>query len=113
MRRLAFVLLVLAGQSSASAASFDCGKARSDDERAVCASRALNDRDVAVGLLYGLDRKFLAMGGRGALIDQQVAWLRERRACGSDRACLMGVYDRRIGELRAIIDRQVVTRGPF
>ena len=113
MRRVTVMLLALAGTSSASAASFDCGRARAADERAICASRALNDRDVAMALLYGLDRKFLAMGGRGALIDQQSAWLRERRACGSDRACLMRVYDRRIGELRSVIDRQVVTRGPF
>ncbi len=113
MRRLAFVLMALAGTSSAGAASFDCGRARGTDERAICASRSLNDRDVAMAMLYGLDRKFLSMGGRGALIDQQVAWLRERRACGSDRACLMRVYDRRIRELRTIIDRQVVIRGPF
>jgi uncharacterized protein len=97
----------------ANAASFDCSAAHSPDERAVCTSRALNDRDVTMSVLYALDRKFLAMGGRGALMDQQHAWLVRRRACGADRSCLLRLYDRRIADLRSIIDRQVVTQGPF
>jgi uncharacterized protein len=108
---LASALLGLSGH--ASAASFDCGKARAPDERAICADRALNDRDVRMALLYQLDRRFLAMGGRGALMDQQQLFLRQRSACGAKTACLKTLYDRRIADLRAIIDKQVYPRGPF
>jgi uncharacterized protein len=97
----------------AAAASFDCARARQADERAICNDRALNDRDVTMSVLYGLDRRFLAMGGRGLLMDEQAAWLRGRRACGADRACLARSYDHRIAQLRRIIDTRVVTNGPF
>ena len=75
--------------------------------------RSLNDRDVTMALLFQLDRHFMAMGGRGTLIDSQGEFLRQRRACGAKRACLGRLYDRRIIDLRTYIDRQVVTRGPF
>jgi uncharacterized protein len=108
-------LLFAAGAcaGTAMAASFDCARAAKPDERAICQDRALNDRDVTMAVLYGLDRKFLAMGGRGLLMDEQAAWLRGRRACGANRACLARSYDRRIAQLRKIIDTRVVTNGPF
>lgn len=113
MMRLLGPAVLTAVAVPASAASFDCAAASSPDERAVCASRALNDRDVTMSLLYGLDRKFLPMGGRGDLIDQQTAWLRERRACGDNHTCLARAYDRRIAVLQKVIDDRVVSRGPF
>ncbi|MDB5697885.1 MAG: hypothetical protein JWN69_689 [Alphaproteobacteria bacterium] len=117
-RAASTVVAALAGAAflagpPAHAASFNCGKPRYADERAICASRALNDRDVTMSLLFDLDRSFLAMGGRGALTDGQAAWLRQRRACGSNRSCLARLYDRRIAELRTVIDKQVIPNGPF
>jgi uncharacterized protein len=108
-------LLFAAGAcaGTAMAASFDCARAAKPDERAICQDRALNDRDVTMAVLYGLDRKFLAMGGRGLLMDEQAAWLRSRHACGANRACLARVYDRRIANLRRFIDTRVATHGPF
>ena len=97
----------------ARAASFDCARAKAPDERAVCADRALNDQDVRLALLYELDAHFLPMGGRGAMMDDQVVWLRRRHACGADRACLGRLYGARIATLRAVIDDRVATHGPF
>jgi uncharacterized protein len=99
--------------SAGQATSFDCTRATSADERAVCANRVLNDRDVTLSDLYNLDRRMIAMGGRGSLIDQQQAWMVERRRRGANRVCLTRAYDRRIAELRAFIDTRVIPRGPF
>ncbi|MCZ4342075.1 lysozyme inhibitor LprI family protein [Sphingomonadaceae bacterium G21617-S1] len=99
--------------AAASAASFDCSRARASDERTVCASRALNDRDVEMSVLYGLDLRFVPMGSRDVIRRDQAAWLKRRARCGANPACLARAYDRRIAELRAVIDTRVYPRGPF
>lgn len=96
-----------------SAASFDCDKARAADEKAICANRSLNDQDVSMALLYDLNRHFLAMGGRDALMDAQAAWLRQRHGCGAKVGCLSDLYAQRIKVLRGFIDERVATKGPF
>lgn len=101
-----------AAPASAWAASFDCDKARSPDEKAICANRALNDKDVRMAVLYDVNRHTLAMGGRGALQDAQQQWLRDRRNCGAQRACLGRAYDRRLGELERGLER-IYSNGPF
>jgi uncharacterized protein len=109
---LALAVLLLAG-SPAAAASFDCTKARTPDEKAICTDRSLNDKDVRMALLFDLDRRLMAMGSRDAMRDDQSAWLVQRRRCGADRICLHRSYDRRIAVLRGIIDTRVTPRGPF
>ena len=59
---LGFVLVFACVAGSAGAASFDCRKARTADEKAICAERALNDKDVRMNELYGINRRTLAMG---------------------------------------------------
>jgi uncharacterized protein len=104
-------LLLFAG--TAHAASFDCTKARMPDERTVCHYRLLNDRDVRMATLYGLDLRLVPMGSRDAIKDDQVVWLAKRRACRSDFTCLADVYDKRIATLRAVIETRVYPHGPF
>lgn len=104
-------LILLAGP--AAAASFDCTKARTADEKAICADRSLNDKDVRMALLFDLDRRLMTMGSRDAMRDDQSAWLRDRRRCGADRVCLHRSYDRRIAMLRGVIDTRVYPHGPF
>lgn len=114
MRRLIPVLALgltfVAG--AASAASFNCAKARAPDEKAICAERALNDKDVRMNELYGINKRTLAMGGRGALMDQQQAWLRDRRTCGASKACLNRSYDRRLADLEKSMER-IYRNAPF
>ena len=113
MRRLLTALVLAAAAATpAAAASFDCGKARAADERAICANRALNDQDVRVDQLYGITRHLVPMGGRGAIMDDQRAWLKSRRACGANQACLARSYDRRLVELNQVMER-VYRQGPF
>lgn len=112
MRLLLSALALALVAGSASAASFDCKQARAPDEKAICADLALNDKDVRMALLYDINRKTLAMGGRGALQDAQGRWLRDRRGCGPNRACLNRAYDRRLGELERSMER-IYRNGPF
>ena len=98
--------------SGASAASFDCAKARAPDEKAVCANLALNDKDVKLSVLYDINRHTLAMGGRGALEDAQRQWLRDRKTCGANRACLNRAYDKRLDDLDQSTQR-IYRAGPF
>ena len=108
--------LLLAGAAltpgHAHAASFNCRFARLPDERAVCADLALNDQDVRMSQLYDITRRLVPMGTRGAIMDRQVVWLRQRRACGGDRACIGRAYAGRIAELNQVMER-VYGQGPF
>lgn len=97
----------------AQAASFDCTRARAPDERMICGIRRLEDRDVEMNVLYGLLRQVVPMGTRGALQDEQTAWLAGRRRCGGDAGCIQRAYDRRIGQLRQMFQDRVVANGPF
>ncbi|HJV41028.1 lysozyme inhibitor LprI family protein [Caulobacter sp.] len=116
MRRLipalALTAVCVALALPAAAASFDCRKARTADEKAICADRALNDQDVRVDQLYGITRHLVPMGGRGAIMDDQRTWLKDRHACGANRACLARSYDRRLAQLNQVMDR-VYRQGPF
>jgi uncharacterized protein len=113
MRHIIAALTALLLAGSANAASFDCARAASADEHAVCNIRALNDRDVKMATLYGLDIRLVPMGSRDAIKRDQAIWLNSRRACRADTACLTRAYDRRIAALQAVIDTRVYPHGPF
>ena len=104
---------LLIAANSAHAASFDCAKAKAPDEKAVCANRSLNDLDVTMGELFSLDKRLLPMGGRDALIGEQQAFLKRRKACGAKVGCLTELYQKRVDALRNIIETGVMTQGPF
>lgn len=116
MRRLipilALTAVCAAGAGPAAAASFDCRKARTADEKAICANRDLNDQDVRLDQLYGITRHLVPMGGRGAIMDDQRDWLQARKRCGGDQRCLARSYDNRLRQLNTVMDR-VYSQGPF
>ena len=90
----AAALLLVGGR--AQAASFDCAKAGTPDERAVCADPGLGDLDSRLAGLLDLDEGTVAMGQRGDMQDEQAAWLRTRAACGAGRSCLRARYETRL-----------------
>jgi len=116
MRRLILAPLAVFALTAvalpASAASFDCRKARAADEKAICANRDLNDQDVRLDQLYGITRHLVPMGGRDAIIGDQRAWLQARKACGGAQACLARSYEGRIRQLNTVMER-VYRQGPF
>lgn len=109
MRRLAILAVAtpaaLCLATPAQAASFDCGRARTADEQAVCRTPSLSALDSEMGgLWYAYSRVPMYMGGTGARRDEAQAFLERRRACGRDRACLANAYRARIAALHRGID---------
>ena len=107
---LATAVVLLGGR--AHAASFDCRNASNPDEVAICDSRELSELDVKMATLYETIIKLVGMGVRGAIQDQQRAWLQERAGCGADRACIRRLYDTRIRALEAEVAR-IGKGGPY
>ena len=71
--------LILRPDTEPMRASFDCTRAASPTERAICGDR----------LLAGWDRSVAAAYDQGTgSPDEQRAWLAERDRCGTDKACL-------------------------
>ena len=103
----AMIALCATGMAPApsGAASFDCTQAGlAADEQAICDNRTLNDLDVEMATMYRLLRGLFMMGRRGAMADDQQAWLSARQACGADIACLDAAYRTRIEALQALYD---------
>ena len=62
---------VLAAPGQADAASFDCSRARTASEQAICGNRSLEDRDVKMATLYSVVRQF--QGGMGYTWENRVS----------------------------------------
>jgi len=114
-RMLCAALVVPALAVPACAADYapiDCAKASSAAETVICGNYALGQAEARMATLYGIAMSLVAMGQRGAIGDAQRQWLKSRKACGADAACLKRAYAARIGQLTAVIDR-IAANGPY
>ncbi len=98
-------LLLAATSLPAAAASFDCAKAASPIERAICADPKLSAADGALGEAFAKARARLSPAGQQALTQDQRAWLRYRDdycriAAKPLPECLTQVYGPRVAELQ-------------
>lgn len=109
--RSAWIALILLAVSvgEVSAQSFDCAKATTADEKAVCASPALSKLDSEMATLYDAIEQCALMGTRGDVQDSQRAFLAKRADCGADDACLTTLYTTRVAQLAKI--RKDVGKG--
>ncbi|WP_455872817.1 lysozyme inhibitor LprI family protein [Rhizobium yanglingense] len=103
-RSLTLAILALSAaclsSGAARAASFDCdAKELKPDEKVICDNRMLNDADVKMTTTFDLLSGLLAMGSRGTLQDEQMAWLKKRQECRADAACIKAAYDERMKQL--------------
>jgi uncharacterized protein len=103
---LSLSLIALSG--TAGAQGFDCTKARTPVEQAICASPALIEQDRALGTAYAA-RLQREPAQAAALRSEQRAWLGSRdRICASKNepvarvtACLAGLYRTRLTAMNA------------
>ncbi|PHM30693.1 lysozyme inhibitor LprI family protein [Xenorhabdus innexi] len=102
MRYMLLLLCLLSPLSFA--ASFDCTKAKSPDEKAICANQKLNDLDVEMSVKYHFLHGLFAMGVSGEMYNSQQAWLKKRQKCGGDTACLLQSYHQRLNQLNTLYD---------
>lgn len=79
------------------AASFDCAKARSAQEKMICSDRDLARLDVDLSAAYRKARE--AATDAKALQTEQLQWLKSTREACSDKACLADAYKSRMVQL--------------
>jgi uncharacterized protein len=97
MRTTIGILFCLVLAPSARAATFNCDKASSFAEKAICSDSRLTAMDDELGRLY----KAVLAGSpkKEALKSEQKAWLAARDQCQDD-ACIMQAYADRIAALK-------------
>lgn len=111
------VFLPVALTSNANAASFDCAKAKSAEEKAVCGDAKLSKLDDEIAENYRAAMAKLSSEGMKILRDGQRQWLKfVRAACVPVRhdglafqTCLQRSYETRRDDLRGVFQ----TIGPF
>ena len=91
--------------------SFDCARAQTTVERALCAAPRLARLDARLGRDYSRALATLAPGERACLMQDQRAWRQQRDTCDSD-ACLEQAYLRRLQALQALLPGSATDRGP-
>ncbi|MFZ6768632.1 lysozyme inhibitor LprI family protein [Undibacterium sp. Di26W] len=96
------VQVSLVTSSSTQAASFDCAKARTPTEKAICAEPSLSSLDTEVGQAFKAAQALWPAGNwKDFLRAEQREWLKTRDAeCKSDVTCLKMDYGRRLKFLR-------------
>jgi len=98
---------------SASAASFDCAKAKSDMEITVCTSPELSVLDEQLVNTYAHAKGALSVDGRAMLTNVQRDWLRFVNDATDEDVCLGNELRRRVSQLGSIglhVDGHVLTR---
>ena len=95
------MLALALAQGAAIAASFDCAKAQSRVEKAICADREVSDLDEYLGRYYSAARATLRESASCLAADQK-QWLGAVRNRCADAACLRKVYLERLGELHPL-----------
>jgi uncharacterized protein len=89
---VAVVTLALFAAPVACAASFDCTKARTADEKAVCSDSQLSDLDVVANRAFAAAIKAADPGDRSKVRSVARDAMSERHKCGSDRVCIVDSY---------------------
>ncbi|SMC27317.1 Protein of unknown function [Andreprevotia lacus DSM 23236] len=89
--------ILLLAFAPARAASFDCAKAATATEKAICADGPLSQMDQDLAQVW---RKALAIAPAPAVLKAaQRQWLRRRDECGADAPCLLARYRERLAAL--------------
>jgi uncharacterized protein YecT (DUF1311 family) len=80
--------------------SFDCEKARFDDEFGICANPELSRLDRKMGIAYKANMSRVNAADHASLVDVQRSWIVERRhRCGGSVACLRDYLQLRLDQL--------------
>lgn len=98
-----FILLIAVTLPNTScAASFDCTKVGTDQEKMICSDSTLSSLDDKLSETYK-STLLVATNTKAAEIQaSQKAWLRNIRSSCTSKACLVQVYEERISELNLL-----------
>ncbi len=79
--------------------SFDCSRAETIVEHAICSSVRLSDLDRELSRAYKAARSGLGEAGRASLLEAQREFIRRRDTCGNDAPCLTRTMRGRIAQM--------------
>ena len=98
---LALLISVSFG-SMAKAASFNCNKATTETEIAICSDPELSALDERLSGVYVRGRQITknVSGSNLEIQNNQIGWLNKRNQCGSETSCLLLAYQTRLEELK-------------
>lgn len=88
-------------QTGITGPSFDCAKAATPTEFAICDSRDLWALDRAMASLYFFYRENTNTSVSREFLDSQRSWLRRRNSCADNTACLLERYSSRLFDFGA------------
>lgn len=86
-------------------ASFDCARATTPAERAICESPALAQLDGETAASYAAAFAGLSAQDQSKLTAEERAWLQQRNRCGADSGCLAQSMTARLALLRLLSAR--------
>jgi len=89
---LVSVMLLVGVPSIASAASFDCDKAATETEIAICSDSELSALDKLMGALW------VTLDPSESVMAEQRTWLDQRDECSANKVCTVSLYRSRIQE---------------
>jgi uncharacterized protein len=96
MKKILCVIAVIATSSGVFAASFDCGKATTPTEKAICSSKKLSLLDEI--MVYQYKTEISVTNDKNKVISSQREWIKnERNICGANDSCLVDAYESRLG----------------
>ena len=107
---LALSVLALLLSVPVKAASFDCRKADTATEIAICRDSSLGRLDEQIAELYAGLRSASVSSERSKLLKGQRRFLQNRNSCGGSLSCLRNSYDSRLADLcnRASVKRLAI-----
>ena len=91
---------LVVGPGEAASPSFDCAKATTNTEHAICASDLLSALDGEMADAYRVARTGVGANARQHIRDEQISWIGRRNACGGDADCIEARMRERIVALR-------------
>src|SRR5581483_383279 len=99
LRTIVIAVIAIVVASPASAASFNCRRAKLPAEVAICADASLGAQDDELAHEYGPLLERAAPDDVKAIKKEEDAWLASRNVCGSDKQCIAGRYRERLQRL--------------
>lgn len=105
----AFSLLLCA--NTAHAASFDCAKAQTRVEKAICHDPEISRLDGELGKVYAAVLARVDSEQEKRLVSQELNWLKNVRDVCPTQTCLSRAYQTRLAALRTIYDKSAAPRS--
>lgn len=102
MKKIIIIFMACCICNISVAASFDCNKAASVTEKAICTDEYLSNQDDELATIYKQTKSRLGKTASNALMSTQKRWLSTRNKCLADKACIRSSYQAQIAEIKRI-----------